>query len=393
MSNKNHNNILLVANYRSDVGFAWWLMENYWSQLSLYFRNNKMESFLIFPHIAAIPEIIAKSPITIFEHDFSKRNCASIAKLVKLIKQNNIRYLYLTDKAYYDWFYFILRMFGIKTIINHDHMPGERTAINVWKKYFKKCIHYIGIFSCDYYIGVSNFVRNRLIENACIPPTKCSYIHNGIRIFDNKDTGYAQEMFKIPKNSRIIVTTGRATYYKGIDILIKCANILINDRNIDNLYFLHIGDGPDLNSFKQLASDLNVNKRFIFAGLRNDIDQILPCCYIGIQLSTGEAFSLSILEYMCAGLATLAPNNCGNHEALTNYYNGILYSPGDINEIIDILIKLLANEAFRIQLGKNARRTIINHFSIEECNKKLVALFEGRLSICKYANTSNIKAL
>lgn len=377
---KDYRNILLVANYSSDVGFAWWLMENFWAEIALSFSNKNMECFLIYPQIKSIPDVITKSPIKIIEHDFSKKDCRSINKLLKIINNNEIGYIYLTDKRYYDWLYFILRINGVKKIINHDHTPGERPKAAFHKKYLKYIINNTRMVTCDHYIGVSKFVRDRFIKTTCMPALKCSYIHNGIKIFDNGYSKYAHTLFNIPDDSRIIVSTGRATYYKGIDILIKCARILLFDNKIRNLYFLYIGDGPDLEKFKILATDLEVDDKFIFAGFRKDINKILPCCDIGIQVSTGEAFSLSILEYLCAGLATIVPDNCGNSEAITNNLNGILYSPGKLSDIVEKIYVLLSDERLRKQLGMRARESVINKFNLEVCNQKLITLLEEQFT-------------
>lgn len=377
---KMHGNILLVANNCSDVGFAWWLMENFWAEIASNFGRDDVASFLIYPEIRSIPEVIARSSLKIIQHDFAKHDYRSISTLLRIIDDNDIGCIYLTDRRYFDWLYLLLRAWGVKRIVNHDHMPGERVRVPWHKRLFKKLIHMPGVFSCDHYIGVSRFVRDRLIETACIHPSKCSYVHNGIRIFDNKLSGFAYEQFGIPEGSRIIVTTGRATFYKGIDVLIYCARKLLIDKKIDGLYFLHVGDGPDLEEFKKLAIDLKVDHRFIFAGFRKDIQKILPCCHIGIQLSEGEAFSLSILEYLCAGLATLAPNHCGNHEAITNGVNGLLYTPRDVAEIAQKIEVLLSDEDMRSSLGRKGRETVVDKFDLRLCNRRLIGLLKEQFA-------------
>lgn len=374
---KENNNILLVANYESDVGYAWWLMENFWSEISFHFKKTRRNCTLIYPKINSIPDVIKSSPINIIEHDFSDKRFRSVVKLLGIIRQNKIGFVYLTDRAYYDWLYLLMRIFGVRRIVNHDHTAGERPRAPFYKKAIKKMIHFLRFFSCDHYISVSKFVKKRAIESACISEKKCSYVHNGIKLFDNLKTTYAHDTFNIPKDSKIIVTTGRANLYKGIDVLINCAHILINEKSIEGLYFLHVGNGPALQVFKDMAVELGVNEKFIFAGFRNDISEILPSCDIGIQVSLGEAFSLSIIEYMCAGLATLAPNNCGNSEAIVNGVNGILFQPGNLTDIVEKITLLLSNnQEVSQKIKEEARKSVVENFTIENCNNKLISLIE-----------------
>jgi hypothetical protein len=60
-------NILLVANWESDVGFAWWLMENFWVTISRHFSQYGMASYLIYPSITQIPQGIQSSAIQVSE--------------------------------------------------------------------------------------------------------------------------------------------------------------------------------------------------------------------------------------------------------------------------------------------------------------------------------------
>jgi len=371
-----NSNILLVANYRSDIGYAWWLMENFWSEISVHFLKSGRKCTLIYPKINSIPDVIKKSPITLIEQDFSDKSFRSIVKLLRIIKQNKIGFVYLTDRAYYDWLYLLMKIFGVRRIVNHDHTPGELPRPPFYKKAIKKMIHFLRLFSCDHYIGVSKFVKKRAIESACISEKKCSYIHNGLKLFDNSRSTYAHDTFNIPKGSKIIVTTGRATFYKGIDVLIKCANILINEKGFKSVYFLYVGNGPDLQKFKDMAVELRVDKKFVFAGFRNDISKILPSCDIGLQVSLGEAFSLSILEYMCAGLATLAPDNCGNSEAIEDGVNGILFQPGEVTDIVEKITILLNNQKISQKIKKKVRESVVENFTIEVCNRKIISLLK-----------------
>jgi glycosyltransferase involved in cell wall biosynthesis len=375
LNSTKNNNILLVANYESDVGYAWWLIENFWSAIAKAFHQDR-KCYLIYPVIHQIPNIIENAPIEIIKHNYADRSIKNLREFSSIIRSKNIGIVYLTDKPYYDWIYLVLRGFGVKKIFNHDHMPGEREELSFLKRTIKKTIHSFKIFSCDYYIGVSKFVMNRLVGVACAPVAKCTYILNGIKLFDNTKTNYAHEQFGFPKHAKIVVTTGRATFYKGIDQLIQAAHIILSKQVFEDLYFLHIGSGPDLEQFKKMVVELKVNHRFKFTGFRNDVIKILPSCDIGIQLSLGEAFSLSILEYLCAGLATLAPDNCGNTEAIENGVNGLLFEPGNIEDIANKITYLLKNSDFSNILGINGRKSVEENFTIERCNKELISLLE-----------------
>ena len=378
----NNGNILLVANWDSNVGYAWWLMENFWTTISKRFEEQGKTSYLIYPKISQIPDSIADSNIEVLEHDFRNRSFPNLKKLYRLIKQNNIKYIYLTDAPFYSLFYLILRLWGIQKIVIHDHTPGDRTPSSGFLKFLKSTIHKIPFIAADHFIAVTEFVYERFLNVACIPKNKCSCASNGIIPIDldNVNNSYTQTTFGIPKDRIIVVSTGRASYYKGIDFLIECANELISNQGLDQLHFLYCGDGSDLNDFKSLTKKYNLENKFTFAGNRSDIRQILPSCDIGFHASSGEVgYSLSILEYMSAGLATIVPNRPSTSLAITNSANGLLYLPADI-ESATSAIRSAMNPKFREKLRINALHTIANKYNINKTNEKLIEILEAVFS-------------
>ncbi len=371
---RTEGNILLVANYASDVGYAWWLMENFWVQIAKYASKRSKKCFLLYPKITTVPPAIAESSIQLIEGKFAFRPKPVRERLKKIIRDNDIRFIYLTDKKNYGMEYFSLRRWGVEKIVVHDHAPGERPPAPMWKRMFKSSVHALGWFSCDHYIGVSKFVYDRFLESGCIPAAKCSYVLNGIHpIAMHEDyQNYARQQFSIPAEAVIVVTTGRATYYKGIDFLIRCAHALINEQGKNNVYFLYCGDGPDLDAFRSQTRECNLDGKFIFGGRRSDISRILQSCDIGVQASQGEAFSLSILEYMSAGLATVVPDNCGNKEAISSGENGVLYPPRDHENLVRTLSALIDDEQYRKKLAASAVDTVNRRFTIEKANREFV---------------------
>jgi len=377
--------ILMVANYESDVGFAWWLMENLWVELSVLFHSRGGRAFLVYPAINEVPEKIRDSSITLLAYNFADRSWENLMSLNKIIKDNNIKHLYLTDKGGYDIRYGILRSWGIRTIVNHDHSFRTAKKTSSLKRLFNYLLHKIPLISCDRYIVVSKFIQDRLVCDAGIPLDKVSCVLNGIEpiVIDPQDSYYAHNTFGIPRDALIVVSTGRAAFSKGIDSLIECARKLI-DAGDNNLYFLHCGVGPDLDRFKSMVEAYGLGSRFIFAGKRTDIRRILPSCHIGIQISRGEAFSLALLEYLSAGLATLASDVGGNPEAIIDGKTGILFQLNDLDGVIGAIQKLSSNEQYRKELGAAARESVRTKFNIQRMNDEFITLYEDIiLSKCR----------
>lgn len=368
-------NILLVANWDSNVGFAWWLMENFWVTISDEYSKRGFKVFLIYPSISILPEAIKNSDIITLEHDFSVCTFNNSKKLIGLIKKNQIKYIYLTDRPAINSYYCFLRLFGIKKIIVHDHTPGVRSRITGLNKLIKYLVYRLPCINADHLIAVTPFVRKRFLETLIWPKSKCSIANNGIIPVEiNPDFRfYAHTQFNIPRDAKIVITTGRASYYKKIDFIIECAKYIINGNGIQNLYFIHCGDGPDLLYFKNLVKAYGLSDNFIFAGRRNDIHNLLQSADIGIQASQGEVgYSLSILEYMSAGLATLVPDNPSVNQATEHDIDGYIFPENDVPAASKIIINLLLDDAKLQSIGRNARGRVENNFNLARTNDELL---------------------
>lgn len=375
----NKGNILLVANWESNVGYAWWLMENFWKTIASNFEKHGITSHLIYPTVTEIPKSIASSSIEVYECDFQNHRLDNLRKLHKLIKTNNIRLIYLSDSPAYSIFYVLLRFWGIKRIIMHDHTPGERTRATSWRKFLKSWIQRIPFYTADHFIAVTDFVYRRFSEVNCIPKHKCSVIPNGIEPIDLKkvDKAYVYYSFDIPEDRLIVITTGRASYYKGIDFFIKCANELINVQGLNQLHFVFCGDGPDMNEFRALTQKAGLEHNFTFTGKRTDVREILPSCHIGFHTSKGEVgYSLSILEYMSAGLATIVPDRQSTSGATRHSETGLLYQHENLKSACDA-IKLCLTEKYRKSLSSRAINEVKTKYNISDTNNKLASVLDA----------------
>ena len=370
-------NILLVANWPSDVGYAWWLMENYWACIAEHFAP-AMQTHLVYPQIITIPDTIAATDIVTVELDMRDHSAENLVRIRRYIEDNDIRYVYLSDHPSYSRFYARLHNWGIATIVVHDHTPGDRTTATGIKRLLKSIVQRLPCITADHFIAVTDFVRQRFTDVACIPAHKCSVARNGIHPIDtsSSDPQRVNRLFGIPEDGITVITTGRASAYKGIDFFIRCAHRMVIEQGQTSLYFLFCGDGPDMQRFRALAGELGLGEHMVFAGKRSDVREILPSCDIGFHASQGEVgYSLSILEYMSAGLATIVSDRPSTSAATQHDVNGLLYRRDDIDSACEMLERCL-NGVDRRRLGEQASRDVRERYDINETNRQLLAALD-----------------
>lgn len=347
--------LLLVANYDSGVGYAWWLMESFWAGLAEhYHRHNNV--ILAFPSISTLPPVIKNAPLRPVEQDFRGTGFNQILVQCRFLRRWKVKAVYFSDLPTWHWKFPLYRLCGVRMIVVHDHTPGVRTPPSGIKRWLKTMLHRVPWLTADGAIGATDFVRQRLIDVNRMSAKKCHAAPNGLPpIQAAPEPADLHSIFGIPGERKILVMTGRANRYKGVEFVLRCMAQL--DASLrQQLHFLFIGDGPDLERFKTSAEDLGVVGHCTFAGLRNDIPVLLAGADIAIHPSKGEVgYSLSILEYMRAGLPVIVPDNPSVRGATEHGTNGLVYREGDIGSALYMIAQLLKDSALRDRLGSQAK--------------------------------------
>lgn len=368
----NKKGILCVANWDSNVGYAWWLMESFWVRMAEHYSKN-YNVYLAYPTITFIPEAVDASSLVIKKEDF--RHASSIVQVIKqcvFIRKYRIEYIYYSDRPFFAIRYALFRFVGVKKIVVHDHTPGLRSLPTGLKKTIKELRSSLSLFNCDVVIGATDFVRKRCVEVSCFPKEKCFSVPNGIPLYEGeRGVIDVYKKFNIPRKRIVIVSTGRVSLYKGIDFALKVVEGLI--KKGVHVHYLYLGDGPDIDQCKQLALEEGIENYVSFPGGVECVDEYLRSCGIAFHPSRGEVgYSLSILEYMRSGLPVVVPDNPSVSGATEHMNTGLIYRDNDVSSAVNNISELVNDTELRKKLGKNSSDKIIKEFALEKCHRKFI---------------------
>ncbi len=148
-----------------------------------------------------------------------------------------------------------------------------------------------------------------------------------------------------------IVTVGRLSREKGhVTLLEAFAKIKNKD------WTLHIvGDGKEKQNLMKQCKDLCIESRVVFYGHLKDFGKILGESDIFVLPSFYEGFPNALIEAMSVPLASVS-SNCvaGPADIIRHEHNGMLYEPGNIEELTIILNNLIGNTDLRQSLSNEA---------------------------------------
>ncbi len=232
--------------------------------------------------------------------------------------------------------------------------------------------------------------RITAIKEKITTPEKILTISNGIDLmrFSKKRIKIAgskmYSKFGIPNDALVLTIVARLSKIKGYIDLFKAMNQVM--QNVSNLYLLVVGDvtedEPHPLSKEYLVSLIisdEFRKRIVFAGMRNDVRDILAVSDIFVLPSYREGMPRSIIEAMAMELPVIATNIRGSREEVVDGETGILVPVGDVNALSSAIIRLAKNPKLRKEMGKKGRERAEKYFDEEKVIEKQLKIIKELL--------------
>ena len=172
---------------------------------------------------------------------------------------------------------------------------------------------------------------------------------------NSKDISLRIDEIKNPYPFEYIVSMGRMTSQKNFELLI---NAYSKSRITQNLKLIIIGDGPQLESLKNLVSDLDLSNEIIFTGRLSNPFPIVKNSKFLVNPSSYESFCNVILEALTLSKAVIATDcNYGPSDMVINNVNGFLIEVDNLDQMIFSLNKLALEPQLLKKFEDNSRET------------------------------------
>jgi glycosyltransferase involved in cell wall biosynthesis len=219
------------------------------------------------------------------------------------------------------------------------------------------CLYSLVSNYVDRIVAVSIDAQEDLFKNN-IKKEKVGFIYTGV------DTEY----FRPQKNQKKYYTIGyfgNLVKEKGIKDFINVGNLILLKKK--NVKFILGGYG-----------NLTIkNKSFFTLGFQKDIRPYLENFSVYFFPTKHlEGLSLGILEAMAMGIPVVARDIGGNCELVINNKTGILFKNETHEELAEILINLLHDKKRREEMGRQARKLIVEKFNQKIWIDKIYRLFQ-----------------
>lgn len=240
------------------------------------------------------------------------------------------------------------KLAGVKTII------GEEIGIPNHSSVAKQVFRWVYRFA-DQVIGVSQSVKDHLVNTGEIPESKGKVIYNPVSIptpFPKKESPNFE-----------IVYVGRLEIVKNVETLIKA----FANSNHTHAHLTIVGDGRERHHLEALTSTLQMDSKITFTGFISEPSKYLSNADLFVLPSFSEGFGIAAAEAMFLKVPVLCSRVGGIPEFVKDGENGWLFNPKSTAELTVKLNQIIAMDAESLKMmGRKGYDKVINEFTVDK---------------------------
>lgn len=214
-----------------------------------------------------------------------------------------------------------------------------------------------------------------------IAKDRIELLYHGVADFPAVENKNCQQWFidnHLPEAGFRILLPGRIEHYKGQHTLIE-AMVQLHQRgvNADLTLLGHVMDQSYFNDLKRQAREAGLEGQVHYLGFADNPTLIYGCFDVVVLTTYAETFGLVLVEAMKSGVAVIGTNAGGVPEIIEHEKTGMLFQPGNAEDLADCLQKLAAEPDFRRQLAESGKVYANTIFSEQQHYAKLTSIFSA----------------
>ena len=221
----------------------------------------------------------------------------------------------------------------------------------------------------DKVISISQAIKDVLVHQG-VPAEHITCVLSAVDTQEYRpavERSWFEKEFAVEKGQRVIACFAQMIERKGQRTLINATKQLLETAS--DFKVLIFGQGPKLESYKQLVDELTLNQVVAFPGFRHDVKRILPNIDIVAHPANKEGLGVILLQSSACGVPAVAGDAGGIPEVVEDSKTGYLFSPGNVDDLTRALQNLLADDQRRREMGRRARHRAHEVFSVESMVK------------------------
>lgn len=242
----------------------------------------------------------------------------------------------------------------------------------------------------DRVIALNDIAKERFIYKGKIKADNIAVVPNGVDIeFFNADIAVEETVKRYGLEGKLtILFVGRLAKIKGVEHLIKAADIMVNEFRYRNTLFVLVGPPAfhateksiGMEEILSLIGQHLLEKYVILTGSLplEEVRMLYAAADIFVLPSFAEGDPLVTLEAMASGKPVIATKVGGIPRQVRDGWNGFLIDPADERQLAGKIKYLVDNPGERERMGLNARRYAEEEFDWRKVAERLSLVYQSR---------------
>jgi glycosyltransferase involved in cell wall biosynthesis len=226
-------------------------------------------------------------------------------------------------------------------------------------------------------VAVSKSLHSWLRTTVGIPDKKLVLIPNGVDTdrFSPRMNRDLRKELKIEDEEFVVGAVGRLDPIKNHEGLIDAVTAI--NSGSGKVRLVIVGDGPARSKLETILGRSSCVPRPLLTGFRSDVENVYAAFDVVALNSFAEGMSNTLLEAMASGLPVVCTSVGGNVELVEDGHRGRLIPAGDSRALADAFNAYMRSPQMRASHATNARRFVVEHFSLRSMVDRYVDLYES----------------
>jgi glycosyltransferase involved in cell wall biosynthesis len=182
----------------------------------------------------------------------------------------------------------------------------------------------------------------------------------------------------LPQDHKIAVYTGRIVSYKGVPVLLRVWQKLLQTHKNISLVICGSG-GVDIyaceDEVHKFAKDNNLDESVRFTGSVSNVDEYLRASDIFVLPTENDAFPLCLLEAMACAMPIITTTVGALKDVISHRKTGMVMEPGNADELHTALVDLLDDQDLCDTIGQNALNEVRAKYTLDIVAQQYIDLF------------------
>jgi len=240
-------------------------------------------------------------------------------------------------------------------------------------------------------IAVTGSLKERLIAVGKVKLENLVVIHEGVETSKfTPDIGASEVREKYGLEGRTtILFVGRIVPYKGVEYLVKAADIVVNHFGCKEALFLLVGPLAEHEMDKVEHADyisrifsfikdsgLEANVRLTGAMPFDDLPRFFSACDIFVLPSLAETFGLVVSQAMASAKPVIGTRIAGILDQVRDGWNGYVVEPANAPQLAEKIKYLINRPEERERMGLNGRKLAEEEFDWSQVSDKILHVYQ-----------------